>query len=91
MNKMDECCAEFCRNLDEWIQDEENDERKYRSWADKARKNGQPYIFTILQMISKDEGKHAMALADVALMVCQEPNHPLTEKLKKDRGGFDFY
>ncbi len=42
-------------------------------------------------MISKDEGKHAMALADVALMVCQEPNHPLTEKLKKDRGGFDFY
>lgn len=68
---MDECCMEFCKNLDEWIQDEEADEKKYRVWADKARKNGQPYIFTILMMNSRDEGKHAIALADVAMLVCK--------------------
>lgn len=68
---MDECCAEFCRNLDEWIQDEENDERKYHAWAKKAQANKQPYVSTILESISKDEGKHAAMLTDVAMMVCK--------------------
>jgi len=71
---MDECCKEFCQNLDEWIQDEENDEKKYHTWAEKARKNNQPYIGILLDTISTDEGKHARALTDVAMMVCSEPN-----------------
>jgi rubrerythrin len=67
---MDECCIEFCKNLDEWIQDEESDEKKYHTWAKKARAK-QPYIGIILEMISRDEGKHAMAHADVAMLVCK--------------------
>jgi rubrerythrin len=86
---MDECCIEFCKNLDEWIQDEENDEKKYHTWAKQAKEK-QPYISTILESISKDEGKHAIMLADVAMQVCSEPMNPLSEKLKHDRGGFDF-
>jgi len=68
---MDDCCIEFCKKLDEWIQDEENATKEYHSWAKKAKNNNQPLVGTILETLSIDENKHGHALMDIAMQVCK--------------------
>lgn len=65
-----ECCKQFCNQLDEWIQDEENATKEYHSWAKKAEKK-EPYVSAILETLSADESKHAQVLTKVAMLVCE--------------------
>jgi len=67
-----ECCQQFCKNLAEYIPDEEHDAKKYMDGAKKAWENNEPLIGTILETLSKDEAKHGKALKDIAMLVCKE-------------------
>jgi len=67
----DDCCFEMCKDLVEYELDEQTDQKKYHEWAEKAREHGQPLISAIFDTISTDEGKHAKAITEMALVACK--------------------
>ena len=68
---MDECCMEFCKQLDAWLLDELEATKDYRQWADKASKNNQPLVSALLRTLAIDENKHAEVITELKVAVCK--------------------
>lgn len=66
------CCRDFCKKMDEWIQDEEMATKEYEKYSTMAGEHNEKQIEIILGMLSMDEHKHGHALTRLAALVCKE-------------------